>query len=124
MNRSTAFTLIGVFFLILGVFSSVVSIVSNDSVNPTIFTYLSLCIMSFCLSYLYPQYKQKDERMKLIRYKGMFISFFATVLFLIALQIIVLTDLVFLSATEILTIIQSFIISIVFVLQVFVAKRI
>ena len=49
----------------------------NDAFCTATITYplLGMMIMSFCLSYLHPQFKEKDERMKLIRYKGMFVTF-------------------------------------------------
>jgi uncharacterized protein (UPF0305 family) len=34
--------------------------------------FLALSVMFFSLSYLHPQFKKKDERMKVIREKGMF----------------------------------------------------
>ncbi|MFP7300579.1 hypothetical protein [Neobacillus niacini] len=38
--------------------------------------FLGTTILSFCLSYLYPQFKENDERSKRIRERGMFFSYF------------------------------------------------
>ena len=37
---------------------------------------LGTTVMCFCLSYLYPQFKENDERTKRIRERGMFYSYF------------------------------------------------
>ncbi|QHT48682.1 permease [Bacillus sp. SB49] len=46
---------------------------------------VSMAVMSFSMAYLHPQFKQKDERMQLIRYKGLFYSFFAMLIYMFAL---------------------------------------
>ncbi|MFV8827847.1 hypothetical protein [Alkalihalobacterium sp. APHAB7] len=36
----------------------------------------AMCVMSFCIAYLFPQFKDNDERSKRIRERGMFFSYF------------------------------------------------
>lgn len=69
-------------FLILGVIFSLISgmlifvaIMANSTSPGTFYMMLSMGIMSFCLSYLFPEFKQNDERVKLIKQKGIFASF-------------------------------------------------
>ena len=43
-------------------------------------------ITAFCNAYLYPQFKENDERTRRIREKGMFVSYFFTVGYMIILM--------------------------------------
>ena len=42
---------------------------------------IAMAVVSFSMAYLYPQFIQKDERMKLIRQKGTMASFFAMIIY-------------------------------------------
>lgn len=110
------------FFIMSG--TMVFAGIMTHSAPPTpTYTVLAMMIMCFCLSYLHPQFKEKDERMKLIRYKGMFFSFFALtayyLLFSIGLNLKILT----LSATELLNILMALTMSTVFISFVVLSKR-
>ncbi|MGQ0439383.1 permease [Bacillus sp. B-TM1] len=98
-------------------------IMTHSAPPPATYPLLGMMIMCFCLSYLHPQFKEKDERMKLIGYKGMFVTFFALtayyLLFSIGLNLKILT----LSATELLNILMALTMSTVFISFVVFAKR-
>ncbi|MCU4770084.1 permease [Bacillus toyonensis] len=124
MNDSQKyFIFMGIIFLIMSVFMILAGIMTHSAPPSPTYTLLAMMIMCFCLSYLHPQFKEKDERMKLIRYKGMFFSFFALtayyLLFSIGLNLKVMT----LSAVELLHILMALTMSTVFISFVVLAKR-
>ncbi|AKR08356.1 permease [Bacillus thuringiensis] len=124
MNYSQKyFVIMGVIFLFMSGFMILTGIMTHSAPPAITYPLLGMMIMSFCLSYLHPQFKEKDERMKLIRYKGMFFSFFALtayyLLFSIGLNLKILT----LSATELLNILMALTMSTVFISFVVLAKR-
>lgn len=63
--------------------------------------------MSFCLGYLHPQFKQKDERMRLIRQKGIYISYFASLVYYIILTVVIQLNFVTLTALQVLNILAA-----------------
>ncbi|EOP28131.1 MULTISPECIES: hypothetical protein [Bacillus] len=124
MNDSQKyFVIMGIIFLIMSGFRILAGIMTHSAPPSPTYTLLAMMIMCFCLSYLHPQFKEKDERMKLIRYKGMFFSFFALtayyLLFSIGLNLKVMT----LSAVELLHILMALTMSTVFISFVVLAKR-
>lgn len=116
------FFVCGLFFFIMGGFIIFVGIMAKAAPAPSAYLMLAMSVMSFCLSYLYPQFKQKDERMKLIREKGMFFSFIATMCYLIFFNLALQFEFVALTATELLQILTTLIIGTVFVSFVVVSK--
>ncbi|HHT7085059.1 permease [Bacillus cereus] len=124
MNYSQKyFVIMGIIFLFMSGFMILTGIMTHSAPPAITYPLLGMMIMSFCLSYLHPQFKEKDERMKLIRYKGMFFSFFALtayyLLFSFGLNLKILT----LSATELLNILMALTMSTVFISFVVLAKR-
>ncbi|PEO79141.1 permease [Bacillus toyonensis] len=124
MNDSQKyFVIMGIIFLIMSGFMILAGIMTHSAPPSPTYTLLAMMIMCFCLSYLHQQFKEKDERMKLIRYKGMFFSFFALtayyLLFSIGLNLKVMT----LSAVELLHILMALTMSTVFISFVVLAKR-
>ncbi|MBF7153515.1 permease [Bacillus wiedmannii] len=124
MNYSQKyFVIMGIIFLFMSGFMILTGIMTHSAPPPATYPLLGMMIMSFCLSYLHPQFKEKDERMKLIRYKGMFFSFFALIayylLFSFGLNLKILT----LSATELLNILMALTMSTVFISFVVLSKR-
>ncbi|PGO34139.1 permease [Bacillus cereus] len=124
MNYSQKyFVIMGIIFLIMSGTMILAGIMTHSAPPIPTYTVLAMAIMCFCLSYLHPQFKEKDERMKLIRYKGMFFSFFALtayyLLFSIGLNLKVIT----LSAVELLNILMALTMSTVFISFVVLSKR-
>ncbi|PEJ06816.1 permease [Bacillus wiedmannii] len=124
MNYSQKyFVIMGIIFLFMSGFMILTGIMTHSAPPEITYPLLGMMIMSFCLSYLHPQFKEKDERMKLIRYKGMFFSFFVLtayyLLFSIGLNLKILT----LSATELLNILMALTMSTVFISFVVLSKR-
>ncbi|WP_244094266.1 hypothetical protein [Jeotgalibacillus salarius] len=73
-GRKTFF-IFGLVFLSFGILINVVSIASGNFFVGHEFVYIGTTVMCFCLSYLYPQFKENDERSKKIKERGMFFSY-------------------------------------------------
>ncbi|WP_239549034.1 permease [Scopulibacillus daqui] len=86
------------------------------------YIFFALAIMGFCLSYLFPQFKQNDERTKLIRQKGMYISYFAILIYCLILSFLIESGFLDLSAMQVLDIIVSLMIITVFLSWVVLSK--
>jgi hypothetical protein len=85
-------------------------------------TPMSLTVLSFCMHYLYPQFKQKDERMKVIREKGIFYSYFAILVFHVIFMTLLQFDVIHLTAMNLLNVLTSLTIMAVFISMVIVAR--
>lgn len=95
----------------------------NSAPLPDTYIILSMSVMAFCLSYLYPQFAQKDERMKLIRQKGMFFSFLAFLFYSFALNSLLEFNIIQLTASDAITILSTLMISTLFTSWVFLSRR-
>ncbi|MGG0717890.1 permease [Robertmurraya massiliosenegalensis] len=112
----------GLFFFAMGGFLLFVSFMANAAPNTSFLMMFAMGIMSFCLSYLYPQFQQKDERMKRIREKGMFFSVTALMVYLLIFNIGLQVGLFTLTASELLHILTALIICTVFISFVVYSK--
>lgn len=117
-----AFVVIGCIFLVQAAFFLVIGIVAKEVLSQT-YMLLAMMIMAFSMSYLYPQFKQKDERMKYIRYKALTYSALAFVAYYIILTGIIQFDILIVTAMEALNILGALMISTVFIIMVILAKR-
>jgi len=113
----------GIIFLFMSGFMILTGIMTHSAPPTPTYTVLAMMIMCFCLSYLHPQFKEKDERMKLIRYKGMFFSFFALTAYYLFFSIGLNLNVITLSAVELLNILMALTMSTVFISFVVLAKR-
>ncbi|MES1043563.1 permease [Heyndrickxia oleronia] len=116
------FFILGMLFLMMAGFLILASIKANAAPSTMIFIQLAMAIMSFCLSYLYPQFKQKDERMKLIRQKGMFATFVAMLIYLIVFNMGIHLDFIILTANEMIHLLSALLISTLFISFVIYSK--
>ncbi|WP_449538906.1 permease [Ferdinandcohnia sp. Marseille-Q9671] len=117
-----SFFVLGILFTIMGGFMIFAGLMADAAPPSIAYMQLGMAVMSFCLSYLYPQFKQKDERMRLIRQKGMFASFVTVMLYLIVFNLALQFDLFVLTAIELLHILTTLIISTVFIAFVVYSK--
>ncbi|MGD6890177.1 permease [Bacillus mobilis] len=124
MNYSQKyFVIMGIIFLFMSGFMILTGIMTHSAPPAPTYTVLAMMIMCFCLSYLHPQFKEKDERMKLIRYKGMFFSFFALSAYYLIFSFCLNLKILTLSATELLNILMALTMSTVFISFVVLSKR-
>ncbi|MEW5596737.1 hypothetical protein ABGT24_25180 [Peribacillus frigoritolerans] len=66
----------GLLFLANTALLVTVSISGGGSLKGYEFVMFGISIMVFCIAYIYPQFKDNDERSKRIKEKGMFFSYF------------------------------------------------
>ncbi|WP_079529584.1 permease [Halobacillus hunanensis] len=118
-----AFFVLGTLLGLMGAFFLTVGILASGSPPVQTYTVLSLAVLAYSMSYLYPQFKQKDERMKLIRQKGMFYSFFAMMFYFIVILSILQFNIISLTAIELLNILIALNISTVFLSWVILARK-
>jgi len=83
----------------------------------------SISVVAFCLAYLYPQFKDNDERSKLIREKGMFYSYFIIIGFLMIMSGLFQFNIINLNGIQTLYVIQTLIIITVFLSFVMLSKK-
>jgi hypothetical protein len=115
--------IMGILFTLLGGFYVFVAMMAQDKPTSSVYITGSMAVMSFCLSYLSPQFKQKDERMKLIRQKGMFFSYFAILSYYIIFSTLLQFEIISITALELVNILIALTISTVFLSFVIVSKR-
>ncbi|MFA1822343.1 permease [Virgibacillus oceani] len=115
--------ILGVLNLILVGFMLFAAYMAKAAPPQQTYIIFALMVMTFSLSYLYPHLKQKDERAKLIRQKGMFYSYFALVFYYIILTLIIQFDILQLTAMDLLNILVVLTICTVFLSWVILAKR-
>ncbi|MCA0970245.1 permease [Halobacillus litoralis] len=99
-----------------------ISLLAKDGIPLYALPLLSLAVIAFCMSHLYPQFKQKDERMKLIRYKGLFVSFFVILGLMSVLLLLLQVNVVSLTAVEVIQILIALYMTVVFSSWVIVSK--
>jgi hypothetical protein len=124
MESRLTFYICGGLFLIMTLFMAFVGIAAGESIVPQTWTLFSLTVMSFSMGYLFPQFKQKDERMKLIRQKGLFYAYFALIVYFLIFFLLIGLKIIDISALELLQILSGLTISTVFLSMVYVSKRI
>lgn len=121
-NTQLSFIVLGCVFVCMAVFMLVVSIIGQVTFQQT-YMLFALAVMSFSMSYLYPQFKQKDERMKFIRYKALTYSAIAFVVYYIVLSGIIQFDILPLTSMDVLNILAALMIITVFGTMVILARR-
>ncbi|WP_269410682.1 permease [Lentibacillus daqui] len=121
-NTQLSFIVLGCVFVCMAVFMLVVSIIGQVTLQQT-YMLFALAVMSFSMRYLYPQFKQKDERMKFIRYKALTYSAIAFVVYYIVLSGIIQFDILPLTSMDVLNILAALMIITVFGTMVILARR-
>jgi hypothetical protein len=121
MKQNKLYGILGGIFAAQGIFILVVGFI-DGTIPYFALTLLAMAVMSFCMGYLHPHFKQKDERMRMIREKGMFYSYFALLGYFIILMSLLQFDLIQLTAMNLLYIIIALTIMTVFISMTVVAK--
>lgn len=117
------YIIFGFVFLFFSVIFSIASITTGVfPVGQELVTF-GISVMAFCLAYLYPQFKENDERSKLIREKGMFYSYFIIIGFLIIISGLFQFNVINLNGIQTVYLIQTLIIITVFLSFVVLSKK-
>ncbi|WP_026701998.1 hypothetical protein [Salibacterium aidingense] len=80
-------------------------------------------VMAFCNAYLYPQFKENDERTKQIREKGMFVSYFFILSYMLVLMGLFQFQAISLSGYQTVSLLAALTMMTVFLSFVVTAKR-
>ncbi|MED4463675.1 hypothetical protein [Metabacillus fastidiosus] len=118
-----SFFFLGIIQLITGLSISLTAISMHVFPKGHELLLLAVAVMSFCLAYLSPQFQQNDERIKKIKEKGMFYSYFFIIGYMFVLMIIVQRNETFLNTYQAICILASLTIMTVFLSFVVLAKR-
>ncbi len=79
--------------------------------------------MGFCLSYLFPQFKDNDERTKKIRDRGLFYSYFITLLYMLVIMLTYQLEIVMLTGYQTVCLLVALMLSTTFLSFVVLSKR-
>jgi len=123
MGSRKTYLIFGVVFTLLGAFYLFVALMAKGSPPSQAYVTFALTIMSFCMSYLFPHLKSKDERSKLIREKGMFYAYFAMLVYFFIFMTLLTFNVIEISALTTVNILLALMIETVFISMVIVAKR-
>ncbi|MFA9555779.1 hypothetical protein ACERII_00525 [Evansella sp. AB-rgal1] len=113
-GKRLMFLIFGICFTLFTILIFISTIYTNSFPQGHEFGLLSTTIMCFCLAYLYPQFKDNDERTKRIKEKGMFYSYFFILGFMILLMVLFQTNVVSLDGFQTVSILAAFTITTVF----------
>jgi len=98
-------------------------LMAKGSLAPQAYVTFALAVMSFCMSYLFPHLKMKDERSRIIREKGMFYAYFAMLGYFFIFMTLLTFNVIEISALTTVNILVALMIATVFISMVIVAKR-
>ncbi|TSB45347.1 hypothetical protein [Alkalicoccobacillus porphyridii] len=117
------FSFASLFNLLFAAFLITITILTNNQLNGYEFILISTSIMCASLAYLYPQFKKKDERVILIKQKATYVSYFFFIGYAMIFMILLSTNVLTLSAYQLLSIFTALMISTVFLSFVFFSRR-
>ncbi|WP_026691074.1 hypothetical protein [Alteribacter aurantiacus] len=83
----------------------------------------SISVMAFCLAYLYPEFKENDERSRRIKEKGMFASYFFIIGYMVILMILFQVGLLHFNGYQAVSLVAALTIMTVFLSFVYYARR-
>ncbi|HZK53678.1 MAG TPA: hypothetical protein VFC84_05745 [Desulfosporosinus sp.] len=113
----------GFVFLLFSVIFSMATISTGSfPVGQELVTF-GISVMAFCLAYLYPQFKDNDERSKQIREKGMLYSYFIIIGYLMIMSGLFQFNIINLNGIQTVYVIQTLIIITVFLSFVVLSKK-
>lgn len=113
----------GFVFLLFSVIFSMATISTGAfPVGQELVTF-GISVMAFCLAYLYPQFKDNDERSKQIREKGMFYSYFIIIGFLMIMSGLFQFNIINLNGIQTVYVIETLIVITVFLSFVVLSKK-
>lgn len=85
--------------------------------------FIGMTVMCFCLSYLFPQFKENDERAKTIREKGIYLGYFFTLGYMVILMLLFQFQLLELNGYQTVCLLATSVIITVFISFVVLSKR-
>ena len=122
MGSRLGYLIIGFLLLIESSYLFYGGMTDKFSFSPVMLLIFALSIMFLSLGYLHPQFKTKDERMKLIREKGMFYSYFILMVYFFMCVTLLHFNIISVTAYTIVSILASLTIITVFLSMVILSK--
>lgn len=113
----------GLFFLATTALLVTASISEGGFIKGSEFVMFGISIMAFCNAYIYPQFKENDERSKRIKEKGMFFSYFFILGYSIILMGLFQFKVIHLDGYQTICLVASLIIMTSFLSFVVLSKR-
>ncbi|MCM3762423.1 hypothetical protein M3212_16745 [Alkalihalobacillus oceani] len=83
----------------------------------------SVAVMAFCYSYLFPQFKEKDERAQTIRQKGIYYAMFVMIISLIIIMLLIQYSILSLTTLAVVRILISLVLITISLSWVILAKK-
>ncbi|SDK18691.1 hypothetical protein [Sediminibacillus albus] len=117
------FIIFGVLFLIFGILFTAASITKGVFPMGHDIIQFAVSVMAFCNAYLYPHFREKDERAKRIREKGMFVSYFFILGYMLVLMALFQFNLLTLDGYQTVSVMAALTMTTVFVSFVVFARR-
>lgn len=117
------FWIVGFLLLLSSVLISIVSLTFGKFPAGHEIMLFGLSIVSLCNAYLYPQFKANDERSKRIREKGMFVSYFFIMGYILVLMLLFEFNVLLLNGYQTVCVLATLIMITVFSSFVVLSKR-
>lgn len=123
MASQRKFTVIGFMFTIIFMVRLVQYLQSETASVVELINWGSLAFMAYAICHLYPQFKQRDERVDAIKQKGMYLTVFIVLIGLIALMVLIQLNMITLTTLEIIRFLISFVIITIWTCWLILSKR-
>ncbi|MCM2978642.1 hypothetical protein M3592_24620 [Priestia aryabhattai] len=122
MALKKGYFLIGIMFTFIFGFK-LVSAITNSASYIEALIWGAFTYMCFALSYLFPHFQKKDERMNLIRQKGLYYSFFALMIYLFIAIALIKIGIIALTSLEIASVLISLMVITMWTSWIILSKR-
>ncbi len=123
MASQKRFLIIGILISFIFAVRLVLSLMTDTVSVVELLNWGSLAYMTFAIGHLYPQFKQKDERVDAIRQKGMYQSIFLVLVVLIALMVLVQFNILVITTLEVIRVMISVIIITIWTNWIILSKK-
>lgn len=123
MESQKRFTVVSVLLSFIFIVRLISSIMTDTVSIIELLNWGALVYMAFMISYLYPQFKNKDERTNAIKQKGAYFSICIVLFVLIILIALMQFNIVVLTSVELIRIIVSVVIIVIWTSWFLLSKR-
>ncbi len=126
MNKKSGqlqFIVFGFLLLLFSIVTSIAAITGGVFPMGHDIVLFGVSVMAFCNAYLYPQFKENDERSKRIREKGMFVSYFFILGYMIILMGLFQFNVITLSGYQTVSVLAALTMITVFISFVVFSRR-
>lgn len=122
MKSRYGYFFIGILLLVESVYLLYGSLNGDFDLSASAALIFAISVMFLSLGYLQPQFKSKDERMKVIREKGMFYSYFLLIAYFLLFIALIHFNIINIAAITVVMILASLTIVTVFLSMVVLSR--